>query len=117
MTITTRLFTLFNGKLVGSDEFGNRYFVQKKQPKNGKAKRWVLYKGLSEPSKVPALWHGWLHYTTDLPPANNDKKHAWEKPHLPNLTGTKNAYIPPNALVGGGQRAKTTADYKAWTPR
>jgi len=116
MTITTRLFTFFSGKLVGQDEFGNRYFTEKKQPKNSKAKRWVLYNGRAEPSKVPALWHGWLHYNVANPPANNDKKYAWEKPHQPNLTGTKNAYIAPNELTGG-QRAKNTSDYQAWTPK
>ncbi len=76
-------------KKVGSDEFGNQYFVNKSN------KRFVVYNGSPEPSKVPFEWHGWLHYSTDLVPVQiNTKQHAWEKIHIPNLTGTKNAYFP-----------------------
>jgi NADH:ubiquinone oxidoreductase subunit len=111
MTITTRLFTLFNGKLVGEDAFGNRYFTEKKSPKQMKSKRWVLYNGLSEPSKIPAQWFGWMHYTTDVLPTETDRQpYAWEKPHLPNLTGTKNAYSPP------AKSPVNTGDYEAWIP-
>lgn len=39
MTIRTRFLTWLNGRQVGSDHFGNRYFVEKK----GGPKRWVLY--------------------------------------------------------------------------
>ena len=28
-------------------------------------KRWVIYNGVVEASRVPADWHGWLHYTND----------------------------------------------------
>lgn len=117
MTITTRLFTFFSGKLVGSDEFGNRYFTEKKAPKSGNAKRWVLYNGMAEPSKIPAHWHGWLHYTAKNPPTSNEKKYAWEKAKTPNLTGTKNAYQPAGSLITGGKRDETTDDYEAWTPQ
>ncbi len=117
MTITTKLYTLFNGKQVGVDEFGNRYFVQKSVSKNSRAKRWVLYNGKAEPSKVPALWHGWLHYSHDNIPSSNDRKYAWEKQHLPNLTGTKNAYAPTGSLLGSAKAAKTTAEYEAWQPK
>lgn len=117
MTITTRLYTYFNGKLIGTDEFGNRYFTQKTPAKTGRTKRWVLYNGKSEPSKVPALWHGWLHYSHDNVPSKDAFHHAWEKPHLPNLTGTKNAYAPNGSLLAGGVRDKSSADYQAWTPK
>ena len=117
MTITTRIHSYFTGKLVGEDKFGNRYFIEKKAPKSRKAKRWVLYKGIAEPSKVPAEWHGWLHYTIDVPPTGRTvSHHAWEKPHLPNLTGTMGAYLPPGHLAKGASRAKATADYQAWKP-
>ena len=35
-TLGTRIFTFFFGKLVGQDEYGNKYY----QDKNGK--RWVI---------------------------------------------------------------------------
>jgi NADH:ubiquinone oxidoreductase subunit len=117
MTITTRLHTFFHGKPVGTDQFGNRYFTEKKTPKDRKAKRWVMYQGKAEASKVPAEWHGWLHYTLDTPPSQRTVvHHAWEKPHLPNLTGTVNAYVPSGSLLTGATRDKTTADYQAWKP-
>ena len=116
MTITTRLFSYFNGKFVGEDAFGNRYFTEKKTGKNRRAKRWVLYKGMAEPSKVPAEWHGWLHYTFDVPPTQTPPAHhEWEKTHIPNLTGTAGAYLPEG--FAGGKPAQTTADYQAWTPK
>ncbi|MEC7515455.1 MAG: NADH-ubiquinone oxidoreductase subunit NDUFA12 family protein, partial [Pseudomonadota bacterium] len=46
MTIGTRIFTWLNGKLVGSDRFGNRYYVNKGgDGARGRQKRWVVYKG------------------------------------------------------------------------
>lgn len=117
MTITTRLSTFFTGKMVGADQYGNRYYKEKKFPKNRRQKRWVIYKGIAEPSKVPPAWHGWLHHTTDIPPCDHHIPHYfWQKPHIPNLTGTVNAYVPPGHLLRGAQRDPATADYEAWKP-
>jgi len=117
MTITTRLFTRFHGKLVGTDQFGNQYYTEKKPAKDRRTKRWVMYKGMPEASKVPPEWHGWLHYTQDKPPTERPVKHyEWEKSYLPNLTGTRGAYVPPGHLLRGGQRDPSTADYDAWNP-
>ena len=110
MTITTRLHTLFCGKLVGSDQFGNRYYTDRKQKK-----RWVIFKGKAEPTKVPPQWHGWLHYTLDKPLDTHEQK-SWQRPHVPNLTGTKGAYVPPGHLLRGGHRDVTTSDYEPWRP-
>lgn len=123
MTITTRLYTMLCGQLVGIDAFGNRYY-QRKGPTHGDssvsdvrkhAKRWVIYNGKAEPSKVPPEWHGWLHYT-HASPLTGVKHHAWEKAPLPNLTGTAGAYVPPGHLLAGGRRAASTSDYEAWRP-
>ncbi len=117
MTITTRLYTFFNGEFVGEDDFGNRYFTEKKQPKQGRKKRWVIYKGMAEPSKIPARWFSWMHYINDsVPSRKNSAGYDWEKPHLPNLTGTKNAYAPTGSLRKSGEHDKATADYEAWVP-
>lgn len=117
MTITTRLHTLIHGKLVGTDQFGNRYYTERSAGRGKKAKRWVLYNGKAEPSKVPAQWHGWLHYTLDAPLTDAAQPHYnWEKPHIPNLTGTTGAYVPPGHLLAGGKRAPSTSDYEAWKP-
>jgi NADH:ubiquinone oxidoreductase subunit len=126
MTITTRLYTTFYGQLVGQDEYGNRYFRRKGKThgasssydKRRHEKRWVLYKGTAEPSKVPAEWHGWLHYTHDVPPSQKTlPHHEWEKPHLPNLTGTTGAYVPQGSLLASAEHAPTVAEYTPWKPQ
>ncbi len=116
-TIGTRLYTILFGKRVGQDQFGNVYYTLGKKAKEGRTKRWVMYNGLAEPSKVPALWHAWLHYTTDIVPDKNTVHHAWEKEHRPNLTGTAGAYFPPGDIRRGAVRDVSTSDYAAWTPR
>lgn len=114
MTITTRLFSYFHGKQVGQDPFGNCYFIEKKA-KGRRAKRWVIYNGKAEPSKVPAEWHGWLHYTQENPPAKR-RPYDWELASIPNMTGTKHAYLPSGHLQKGGNRAPSTSDYEPWQP-
>ena len=47
----------FFGKLVGSDDFGNKYY----EGKNGK--RWVIYSGEIDATKIPVEWYSWMHFT------------------------------------------------------
>lgn len=110
MGIGTTLWTWLYGKFIGEDEFGNRYYEHKKVSQNGRKRRWVLYKGYPEASKVPAGWHGWLHYTTSQPPKAL-KRYAWEKPHMRNLTGTSHAYYPPPV-----HQSIPKKNYEAWVP-
>ncbi|GAK44642.1 NADH:ubiquinone oxidoreductase 17.2 kD subunit [Tepidicaulis marinus] len=112
-TIGTRLFTWRKGRLVGEDDQGNRYFVSK----DGSDRRWVIYNGLAEASRVPAGWHGWLHHVVDVPPSEETyTPRAWEKPHKANLTGTPGAYKPDGSLANSGGRPRVTGDYDAWQP-
>jgi NADH:ubiquinone oxidoreductase subunit len=105
------------GRRVGADEQGNTYYEERRPSLDGRKRRWVLYKGYAEPSKVPPDWHGWLHHVFDAPPNETPlKRRAWEKDHQPNLTGTPGAYRPPGSLAASGERAKATGDYQAWTP-
>lgn len=116
MNLGTRLLTLFYGKQVGTDSGGNRYFVERR-PRRGRlrVRRWVVYHGPADPSAVPAEWHPWLHYTTDEPLADLPR-HAWQRPHLANLTGTAAAYRPPGHDYMGGHRPATDGDYESWMP-
>ena len=108
----TFLTTWWSGKPVGKDDFGNRYY----ESKDGK-RRWVIYAGTVEASRVPPDWHGWLHHTFALPPTQDPfKGKAWEAPHLPNLTGTSAAYRPEGSLWAEGKRPPATGDYEAWRP-
>lgn len=109
----TRLWTLRRGQLVGEDTQGNKYYADRKDAK----RRWVVYNGLAEASRIPPEWHGWLHKTVDEAPADAGyTPRQWEKPHQPNLTGSQQAYRPAGSLVTGAPRAKTVGDYEAWKP-
>ena len=114
MITGTLFFTWTKGRQVGKDSFGNRYYEERSAPAGRRAKRWVMYKGALEPSKVPAEWHAWLHYTTDKP--IDRPTQTWEHPHVPNLSGTTHAYLPPGHDLRGGQRSAATGDYQPWTP-
>ncbi len=116
-TIGTKLFTWFTGRHIGTDEFGNRYFeARKAKMTNGQPRRWVMYRGIAEASKVPPAWHGWLHHTLEAP-LEESMKYGWQKKHQPNLTGTTGRYLPPGHISKGGQRSAATADYEPWSPR
>ena len=110
-TLGTQVFTARKGQRVGEDGQGNVYY----QTKDGK-KRWVIYNGEMEASRVAPDWHGWLHHTWDQPPTSAPLVHkAWEKPHVENLTGSAAAYAP-----AGSNRAAAPlvrADYEAWVPK
>lgn len=109
-TLGMRLWTNRNGIKVGEDEAGNVFY----QSKDGK-RRWVIYNGEVEASRVSADWHGWLHHTWEEPPTEQPLMHKdWEKPHEENLTGTPLAYAPSGSL----RRAKPAerSDYEAWQP-
>ena len=115
MSVGTSLFTWIKGELVGTDREGNRYYTERKGRVGRRRRRWVMYKGKVDPSRVPPEWHGWLHYTVDKPlPTPEDK--PWIKEHQANSTGSSNAYLPPGHDRRGGVRAAATGDYEAWEP-
>lgn len=107
------------GVYVGQDELGNRYYEAKdtSDSYDGRKRRWVIFNGYAEASKVTPEWHGWLHHTFDEPPsAESLPRKAWEKVHQPNLSGTIYAYKPKGAIGRGGDRQRATGDYEAWKP-
>ena len=91
-TVGTFIYTLFRGKFVGKDEFGNKYYS------NSKGKRWVIYKSTIESSRIPPEWHLWIHFLSKNKPSDNLAKFNWQKKHEENLTGTIKAYKPDGAL-------------------
>lgn len=116
-TIGTILYTWMNGKLVGTDEFGNRYYNSTKAPLHGRERRWVIYKGKPEASTVPSEWHAWLHHTTKEPLSDSAaQSRVWQKPHEANPTGSSTAYRPRGHDLRGGNRAAATGDYEPWVP-
>lgn len=116
------LFTVLirgRGMFVGQDQYGNKYYEARdtKDSYDGRKRRWVLYKGYADATKIPVEWYGWMHYTFDEPPTKAPLvRKAFEKDHRPNLTGTPYALRPKGSLAEGGERATSTSDYQAWSP-
>lgn len=120
-TIGTMLWSRSAGEQVGEDAFGNRYYRAKKPAKSsafaGRERRWVIFSGPNDASRVPAEWHGWLHGSLDgVPESRLPPPRIWEVDYTPNVTGTAAAYRPQGALERGGRRARATGDYEAWSP-
>lgn len=128
----SKIFTWWNGatlgtlwtiskraRFIGEDVFGNRYFEAKtiRDGDAGRRRRWVVYQGYADASKVPPDWHGWLHHTfADPPTVTPLRVQSWERPHLPNLTGTPFAWRPKGSLLRSGERAPSAGDYQPWRP-
>ena len=93
-TFGTFLKTLFTGKYVGKDEFGNKYY------RNKKDERWVIYSGEVEATKITSDWYLWIHRTTNKIPNLQETKYSWQKKHMENKTGTENSYNPAKIKKG-----------------
>ena len=112
-TFGTRLFSGRHGREVGRDELGNLYFQHRKDGR----RRWVIYAGSNDASRVPPGWTSWLRgQIDDVPDKALPKRRSFEKAAVPNLSGTGETYRPAGSLSRGGQRPAATGDYQAWTP-
>ena len=104
-TFGTFFYTLFFGKLVGIDELGNKYYTNKT------GKRWVIYKGEINASKITTDWYLWIHGISNTIPLDNaQKKFSWQKPHKDNKTGTKDSF-KPNKISKNSKKFKK---YESW---
>ncbi len=110
-TFGTQLWTWRKGIKVGEDAQGNIFYTNA-----DRSRRWVIFNGDIEASRIDPEWHGWLHHTWDKTPSDAPFTHKpWEKAHQENLTGTMAAYAPD-----GSMRKAVTADrsdYEAWSPK
>jgi NADH:ubiquinone oxidoreductase subunit len=127
-----RIFTWWNGATigalvtikgrgdhVGTDDYGNRYYEARttRDSYDGRRRRWVIYEGYADASKVPPEWFGWLHHTLpDVPTPETMPKRPWQREHRPNMSGTPLAWRPKGSIARGGERARATGDYQAWKP-
>lgn len=110
-TLNTQVWTRLYGERVGKDGEGNVFYQS-----GGGKRRWVIFNGESEASRVSPEWHGWLHHTYKLPPTEAPLPHkSWEKPHLANATGSATAYHPPGSLYRAEPAERR--DYDAWQPK
>ena len=102
-TVGTFLKTLFYGKFVGKDDYGNKYYRSKKD------ERWVIYSNIIESTKITNEWYLWMHHTVDKIPLKDQKKYIWQKKHLENKTGTVNSYKPTKI-----KRNNKLKKYETW---
>ena len=109
-TVGVRLWTYFSGKLVAKDEFDNRYYTNKNQ-----SRRWVVYNGEVEASKVTPEWNNWLRFTSDDIPSEESARFKWQLRHTSNQTGTINAYSPKSSSFNRKKSARDL-DYDKWKP-
>ena len=109
-TLNTQFYTWRKGVKVGEDDQGNTFYRSRDNKK-----RWVMFNGEAEASRVSADWHGWLHHTYDEIPGDEKLAHkSWEKPHVANMTGSALAYAPAGSLRAAEPRQRR--DYEAWSP-
>ena len=106
-TFGTFIYTLFAGKFVGEDQFGNKYYSDSKDKK-----RWVIYANMVESSKIPPTWHSWIHFQKKNKPSPNDDKFPWQKEHEENLTGTTKAHKPDGSMLNDSK--KNMKKYETW---
>ena len=103
-TLGTKIKTIFFGKLVGTDSYGNKYYESKS------GKRWIIYSNEIDATKIPVEWYSWMHFTKNRIEKDHElKKYDWQKPHQPNLTGTEAAYYPNKK-----KQDEINKKYKSW---
>ncbi len=108
----TTLFTRRHGVKAGSDGYGNVYYGSKKG-----GRRWVIYNGSNDASRIPPDWYAWMHnQIDDVPDKALPPPARFQKAPTPNRTGTPGAYRPSGALERGGRRQAASGDYQPWIP-
>ena len=112
-TVGTALFTRRFGKEAGRDEFGNVYYQSNGTP----PRRWVIYAGANDGSRVPPAWQLWLRGTISaLPDEALPPVRKFQQKPTPNLPGTIDAFRPDGALGSSSLRPASTGDYEPWIP-
>ena len=118
-TFGTQFTTWRYGERVGEDHLGNVYYRTKGgriDPALGIERRWVIYNGEAEASRIPEGWNGWLHHTVDFRPPG--KLYASRVAKAPSAQSHRNAHgLSSEGFDAlGGRRQPATGDYDAWTP-
>lgn len=104
------------GVYVGTDDYGNKYYETDVPEEIHLRTRWVEYNDTFmsiDISKVEPGWHYWLGYGTNTPPNKlpEDQRALRDfkpNPRLPNLTGTRGAFVTYNTAK---------PKYQAWEPQ
>tara|TARA_B100001057_G_scaffold437649_1_gene469604 strand:- start:298 stop:651 length:354 start_codon:yes stop_codon:yes gene_type:complete len=108
--IFLKIYSNFFAKKMGSDEYGNIYYSKssKSVVNNFRERRWVIYKGEVEASKVPQEWNAWLHHSVNNIPDKRSRKPKWIKKHIVNKPRNINEVILENKYQ--------KKSYEIWKP-
>ena len=117
-TLGTRLHTWRYGKQCRPGRIRQR-LLRGRHGFEGRTRRWVIYNGVSgsldDPARLARLDAPPRRYRRR--PKEDYKPREWQKPHQPNLTGTRGR-LPAEGLGADATRSgrSVTGDYDAWTP-
>ena len=107
--------TWLYGVFIGIDSQGNKYYTAKKNS-NIEGKRWVMFSRECDASNISSAWQHWLTHSVSLSPAEKSRKaYPWQKPRLPNPTGSNEAYLPTGSIKSEYNLQKTS-HYEPWVP-
>ena len=107
-TLGVRLWTYFNGRLVAEDQYKNRYYSNKND-----SRRWVVYHGEIDASKVTPEWNNWLRFTSDHVPSEENDRYDRQLDHTLNQIGTINAYSRKSSRFNR-KKSDKDVDYEKW---
>jgi NADH:ubiquinone oxidoreductase subunit len=114
MGFWSKVFTWWNGATVGTALWTR---MHGDEDKTNPARRWVIYDGANDGSRVPPDWQLWLRGTiADLPAKGLPPVRRFQQKPTPNMTGTMAAFRPDGALGSGKVRPAATGDYEPWIP-
>ena len=124
MKFLLRIYLFFRSTKVGGDQYGNQYFEAKRTDSFGRKKRFCLYSGRPEASKISPEWHLFMHYQVEAKDVKtNYKQHKWQKPFVPDITLTEVKYLPKNHPLFSSKNnlfhssgAKNPFKIKIWKP-
>ncbi|KAJ6539011.1 NDUFA12-domain-containing protein [Mycena capillaripes] len=103
-----------SGRLVGTDQFGNKYFENYNAEEEVPGRhRWVDFAQQHyNASQVPPEWHSWISHIRKDPPNEDARmvasRQPWQQPWTENLTGTRGAYKSYNTVA---------SKINAWEPK
>ena len=85
------------GTLVGTDQFGNKYYENNNYMFSRNRFVEFPYKGRYEfdATQIPPEWHRWMQYMTDDPPSKVPLTASkFDKTHELNYSGSEKEYVP-----------------------
>lgn len=115
MSFSDKLWIKLFAKFEGTDRFSNKFYSYLDKSL-GKERRYVIYKGYYEPSKVSPAWFSWLHYLSPNIPLDDELNYEWQTHSSRlNLTGTSEKY-QPEGIKNPTEFAEKIKIYQAWVP-